>query len=133
MKKNFNDEEKEFQQCWEAYWHCETTKAGQKRAWDKMWVLVRNACDACCKTKAYGLRIQDLEGKALDACIKIMENIKNGVRPERLSSYVYLYCLGQLYNKKHIEWERSQSFEDTFDNYIYVKDDDNIFLCKQDY
>ena len=133
QKEDFNDEEEDFQRAWDAYWHQETTKAGQKRAWDKMFLLVKNACDACCKTKAYGIRIQDLEGKALDAACKIMEDIDNGRRPRKLSSYVYLYCIGQLWNKKHIEWERSEDLS-SFENYATEIDDDgNVSLCKSCY
>lgn len=132
--KDFNDEEEAFQKYWDLFWHQETTKAGQKRAWDKMFILVQNACNACCKTKAYGIRIKDLEGKALDAACKIMDKIREGRRPKKISSYVYLYCIGQLYNKKHIEWERSQSFEDVFDNYATEIDDDgNVSICKSCY
>lgn len=134
MKKDFNDEEEEFQRYWDLYWHQETTKEGQKKAWDRMFYLVNNACEACCKIKARGIRIPDLEGKALDATCKIMEGIGNGRRPRKILSYVYLYCIGQLYNKRHIEWERSQSFEDTFDNYATEIDDDgNVSLCKSCY
>lgn len=132
--KDFNDEEEAFQKAWDAYWHQETTKDRQKKAWECMWLLVKNACDACCKIKAHGIRIQDLEGKALDACLKIMEDIGEGRRPRKLSSYVYLYCIGQIWNKKHIEWERSQSFEDTFDNYVTEIDDEGfISICKSCY
>jgi hypothetical protein len=132
--KDFNNEEQEFQRCWDLFWHQETTKEGQKKAWDRLFILVQNACNACCKIKAHGIRIQDLEGKALDATLKVMENIGRGVRPEKISSYVYLFCIGQLWNKKHIEWERSQSFEDIFDNYaVEIDEDRNISLCKSCY
>lgn len=133
QNEDFNEIEKEFQQCWELFWHQETERVGQKKAWDKMFLLVQNACNACCKTKAYGIRIQDLEGKALDACLKIMEDIGNGRRPRKLSSYVYLYCIGQLWNKRHIEWERSEDLS-SFENYATEIDDDgNVSLCKSSY
>lgn len=125
-----------FDKAWDLFWHGIdiNNKSQLDKQWKIMWECVYLACCNIGKTKARGIRIQDLEDKCLDATCKIMENIGRGVRPEKLSSYVYLFCIGQLWNKKYIEWERSQSFEDIFDNYIYIKDDDNnIFLCKHDY
>lgn len=114
--RKFEKEEKDFQNTYDI-WINNDEPAIKKKAWDHMWILVKNACDACCKTKAYGIRVPDLEAKSLDACIKIMQNIRNGVRPGKLSSYVYLFCIGEIWKHKTIEWERSLSYNGLFDNY----------------
>lgn len=133
--KKFDKEEKDFQDTYDIWINSEDP-AIKKKAWDRMWILVKNACDACCKTKAYGIRVPDLEAKSLDACINIMQNIENGVHPGKLSSYVYLFCIGQLFKKKHIEWERSESYEEVFSNYsaAYNTEVDGTFtLCTSGY
>lgn len=129
VKKN----EEVFQNAWENYWHQETTKAGQKKQWDVMFNAVYFSCCNIGKTKCYGIRVQDLEGKCLDAACNIMDDIMEGRRPKKLSSYVYLYVIGQIYNKRHIEWERSEDLS-SFENYATEIDDDgNVSLCKSSY
>ena len=61
-----------------------------------------------------------------------MEKIKTGFRPYKLSSTVYLYCIGRLYDKKAKRWERSQSFEEHFENYAYLVED-STYLCRADF
>lgn len=129
VKKN----EEVFQNAWEAYWHQETTKAGQKKQWDVMFNAVYFSCCNIGKTKCYGIRVQDLEGKCLDAACNIMDDIMEGRRPKKLSSYVYLYVIGQIYNKRHIEWERAEDLS-SFENYATEIDDDgSVSLCKSCY
>lgn len=129
VKKN----EEEFQKAWDDYWHQTTTKAGQKKAWDVMFNAVYMACCNIGKTKCYGIRVQDLEGKCLDATCNIMKDVGEGRRPRKLSSYVYLYVIGQIFNKRHIEWERSEDLS-SFENYATEIDDDgNVSLCKSSY
>lgn len=129
VKKN----EEVFQNAWENYWHQETNPKKQKYFWDIMFNSVYFACCNIGKTKCYGIRVQDLDGKCLDATCKIMEDIGNGRRPRKLSSYVYLYVIGQIFNKRHIEWERSEDLS-SFENYATEIDDDgNVSLCKSSY
>lgn len=108
-------------------------EAFDKGDWDTMWMCVLFACKNICKSKANGIVINDLDEKALDATIRVMEKIKTGFRPDKLSSTVYLYCIGRLYDKKAIRFERSLSFDDTFDNYAYFNDGESYLMCKEDY
>lgn len=125
--------EKAFQTAWDAYWHQETEPAKQKHWWDAMFNAVYLACCNIGKTKCYGIRVQDLEGKCLDAACRIMEDIGNGRRPKKLSSYCYLYVIGSIWNKRHVEWERSEDLS-TFDNYATEIDDEGfISICKSCY
>ena len=131
--KKFDKEEKDFQDTYDI-WVNNEDPVIKKKAWDHMWILVNNACDACCKSKAYGIHIPDLEAKSLDACCKVMIKIQNGVRPEKISSYVYLWCIGELYSAKHRRWEQSESFDGLFDNYATVTDENGfISLCSTNY
>lgn len=105
-----------------------------KKAWDTMFICVQKACENIAKSKAYGIRIVDLEGKVLDAACKIMNKIKDGVNPDKLSSYCYLWVIGELWSKKHRRWEESTSFDGLFDNYAYEAQEDGLLaLCKSDY
>ena len=128
------ENESRFQKAWDRYWHQETTKAGQKKQWDIMFLCVQFACENMAKSKAYGIRIVDLEGKALDATVKIMQKINEGLRPDKLSSYCYLWVIGELWSKKHRRWEESTSFDGLFDNYSYYNDEnDFIHVCSMEY
>lgn len=105
-----------------------------KKAWDMMFICVQKACENIAKSKAYGIRIVDLEGKVLDATCKIMNKIKDGVNPDKLSSYCYLWVIGELYSKRHIRWEQSSSFDGLFDNYATEIDENGfISLCSTNY
>lgn len=44
-----------------------------KKAWDVMFRIVLDIALSCCKQKANGLRIPDLEGKAMDATLEVMK------------------------------------------------------------
>lgn len=103
--------------------------------WDTMWYCIYFACLNLGKKKCQGIVVQDLEGKCLDATIKIMTRIKEGVHPNRLSSYCYLFVIGELWNKKHRRWEEGcVSFEDKFQNYAYEPDSyDMLTICRSDY
>lgn len=128
------ENESRFQQAWDNYWHQETTKAGQKKQWDIMFLCVQFACENMAKSKAYGIRIVDLEGKVLDATVKIMQKINEGLRPDKLSSYCYLWVIGELWSKKHRRWEESTSFDGLFDNYVYYNDEYNFtHVCNLEY
>lgn len=105
----------------------------KKSDWDIMFICVQKACENIAKSKAYGIHIQDLEGKALDAACKIMNKIKDGVDPEKLSSYCYLWVLGEIYSKKHIRWEQAKTYDDLFDNYAYNEDEGIMTLCSSGY
>ena len=106
----------------------------KKSDWDIMFLCVQKACENIAKSKAYGINIQDLEGKALDATCKIMNKIKDGVNPNKLSSYCYLWTIGEVWSVKHRRWEGSESFDDLFDNYATEIDENGfISLCSTNY
>lgn len=103
-----------------------------KKFSDIMWFCIYKCCKNMMKSKANGIIVPDLESKAMDATIKIMDKILNhDVRPKKLSSYCYLWCIGELYSKKNIEWERAASFDDTFENYAYETENNIMTICKE--
>lgn len=107
--------------------------------WQVMFNCVLFACQNICKSKAYGIRIDDLDGKALDAACKIMEKIINDAETlgkcPTLSSFCYLYCIGQLWNKKNQRWDKSVSYEGYFDNYAYneCSEANVLSICKENF
>ena len=106
----------------------------RKSDWDKCFICVQKACENIAKSKAYGIKIYDLEGKALDATCKIMNKIQNGVNPDKLSSYCYLWVIGEIWSKKHQRWDESASFDGMFDNYMYYNDENNFMhVCSMEY
>jgi hypothetical protein len=107
--------------------------SGSKKSWDAIFLSVFDACKNIAKSNAYGLVINDLEEKALNATCKVCQKIKDGENPKKLSSYCYLFTIGELWNKETIRWERSGDFS-LFENYAYYSDKDGqICLCKEDY
>ena len=103
--------EADFQIAWESYWHHETTKTGQQKQWNRMWLDVNEACSNLIKNKAKGLVIPDFDGKVTDSVLLVMNKLANGTRPKRLSSFCYLYCIGVIYNRKLQKEERNISLE----------------------
>lgn len=76
---------------------------GCKKDWDEMWFLVYD----CCKNMALGMLKFHAEtpdevlfGRINEATCKIMQNIKDGVNPKKLSSYCYLPTLGYIQGSK---------------------------------
>ena len=47
-----------------------------KETWDPLWPYVYDACLNIGKSKCYGIRVQNLEDKCLDATMKVMKKIK---------------------------------------------------------
>lgn len=65
---------------------------------DKMWECVYAACTNVCKSiyakRGFVASEDILYDKSMEATMMVMRNIlERGVRPEKLSSYVYLRCL----------------------------------------
>ena len=105
-------------------------KAYDENDWDTMWACIIDCCKNIILSKCYGIVVRDVDEKALDSAIKVVTKIKTGVRPEKLSSFCYLYVIGTIYNKKEIIWDRSTDFSD-FQNYYYTED--NGEYCVGDY
>lgn len=87
-----------------------------KKAWDDMWICVLDACTNVCKKRASDLKVSiwDLDEKALDATINVMRSIEKGNNPKKLSSFVYLFCIGTIHNKKARQWDELFSYEQIF-------------------
>ena len=87
-----------------------------KKEWDNMWIYVLEACTNVCKKRASDLKVSiwDLDEKALDATINVMRSIEKGNNPKKLSSFVYLFCIGTIHNKKARQWDELFSYEQIF-------------------
>lgn len=95
-----------------------------------MWECVIDCCKNIMLSKCKGIVVRDLEDKILDAACNVMEKIKEGKRPKKLSSFCYLYAIGVLWNKKNIIWDRSVDFS-SFDNVYFTENDGNF--CSGEY
>lgn len=84
---------------------------GNKQYWDKMFFCVHKACLYMAKNKCYNIVVRDLEDKVMDATIEVMNKIKEGIRPKKLSSFCYLYTIGRIWAKKEIRWDRSENVD----------------------
>lgn len=104
-----------FQKCLKEY-----DSNPNKKTWDPLWSYVYDACLNIGKSKCYGLRVQNLEDKCLDATMKVMKKIKEGTRPEKLSSFCYLYVIGVIYNKKQIRIDREVDIDLFLNNTKYT-------------
>lgn len=99
-----------------------------------MFKRVYDCCLNIGKTKCYGIKVVDLEGKCLDAAIKCMSKINEGTRPKKLSSFCYLYTIGEVWAEKHQRWERAESFNGVFDNFAYEENGDGLLnICSSNY
>lgn len=90
--KTVEENEKDFQDAYENYWHGSSNPKLQKQNWDKMFLAVLLACTnitkrICCQRK---IILQDLDEVSLDAAMYCMKFIGRGIRPRKLSSYCYL-------------------------------------------
>lgn len=102
-EKEVEENERAFQEAMSQW-----VTTGGKQYWDTMFYCVRNACLYMAKNKCYGIVVRDLNDKVMDATLDVMNKIKNdGERPEKLSSFCYLYTIGKLWSKKEIRWDRS--------------------------
>ena len=109
-----------------AYTSWENTHS--KCSWDVMWMCVNKACLYIAKSKCYGLRVRDLEDKVTDAVIAVMNKIKSGTHPKKLSSFCYLYTIGQLWSKKEQRWDQAVDFDSVVNNKAFSVEDNNIFI-----
>lgn len=81
-------------------------------AYHAMWNYVYNACCNIAKSKLHNVVCPDFDGKVLDATMDVMKKIKNGEKPEKLSSFCYFYVIGRLYNRNVKLNERAASLEE---------------------
>lgn len=104
-KEDIKKREQEFQVLQEDYF----TK-NDIDAWNMMWIYVRDACSNSAK-KQLKVYTDDLEGKVMNATCDVMNKIKNGERVQKLSSFVYWYVKGRLFDKKVQFAEQCFSYE----------------------
>lgn len=86
-----------------------------KEIWDKMFLILRDISLSLCKKKAKGIRIPNLESKALDATIYSMDLIKRGKGPKRELNSLYAWLnsqvVAELYDAKLQVAERELSLD----------------------
>lgn len=85
-------------------------------AYHAMWNYVYNACCNIAKSKLHNVNCPDFDGKVLDATMDVMKKIKKGDKPQKLSSYVYFYVIGRLYNKNTAFNEKAASLDELEEN-----------------
>ena len=111
-KEEIEQAERDFQDCLQKW----SLNQDDKKSWDKMFFLVLDACTNIAKSKARNKHIPDLEGKSLDSAAYVMEQIKKGARPSKLSSYCYLRVVKYLLDVKTQFYERNVVLTDDFVN-----------------
>lgn len=93
----------------------EYNKSRSKEIWDKMFFILYDIAMSLCKKKAKGIKIPDLESKALDATIYSMDLIKRGKGPSRKLNSLYAWLnnqvIAELYNAKLQTVEREISLD----------------------
>ena len=86
-----------------------------KEVWDRMFLILRDIAISLCKKKANGIKIPDLESKALDATIYSMDLIRRGKDPARRLNSLYAWLnsqvISELYDAKLQSVERELSLD----------------------
>lgn len=86
-----------------------------KEVWDRMFLILRDIAISLCKKKANGIKIPDLESKALDATIYSMDLIRRGKGPARRLNSLYAWLnsqvISELYDAKLQSVERELSLD----------------------
>lgn len=107
---------------------CESTKAlfydlldkynsgnRNKEIWDKMFLILKDISISLCKKKANGIKIPDLEEKALNATIYSMDLIKRGKGPDGNRNALYAWLnnqvIAELYDARLQKIEREISLD----------------------
>ena len=114
-----SEQELEFQNAWDDW---EKSNYTDKKAWDRMWLRVREACLANAKKMCRGINNPKLEFRAEGASIYYMDYFKRThVRPVKLGTFVYLGTKGWIYGNKQQQEDAELSFED-YENFeeIYI-------------
>lgn len=88
-----------------------------KKSWDLMFLRVYEACKALSK-RILKVSLDDMvfHDRLMDAVLKVMGNIENGVRPNKLSSYCYFPCLGSFCGPKAVKEDTEYSYELSVEN-----------------
>ena len=98
IKTNKVEAEIEFQK-----WQKEYNSTYSKQASDMCFYYIYNAVKNSMLaqlSKRNGQYIKDIDDKALDAALDVLKKMKAGVEINKLSSFVYLYARGRLFDRK---------------------------------
>lgn len=124
---NIDENEKQFQDAWDNYWHTDITKhndAFYKACMDTMWMCVYYTCTNLCK-KIYRDRsviVPDLDEVILDSTEYSMRFITGNnkghksYRPEKLKAFCYFRCRHIIDDPKRI-WRDKHIVQMPEDNY----------------
>lgn len=86
-----------------------------KEVWDRMFLILRDIAISLCKKKANGIKIPDLEEKALNATIYSMDLIKRGKGPDGNRNALYAWLnnqvIAELYDARLQKIEREISLD----------------------
>lgn len=105
-----SEQELEFQNAWEDW---EKSNYTDKKAWDRMWIRVREACLANAKKMCKGINNPELEFRAEGATVYYMDYFKRKhVRPIKLGTFVYLGVKGWIYGIKQQREDAELCYED---------------------
>ena len=138
-KEMLEEKEKTFQKAWDLYWH--GISSYDKESLDKQWkIMFQCVYDACynearklvrglINSEGESIQVQELDGKACEAAIKIMLKIKEGTRPKAISSYVYLWTYGEIFGIKEQRWDQAPDYS-SFDNVAYYTEGKEAYLCE---
>lgn len=126
-----------FDKAWDLYWHGidVNNKSQLDKQWKTMWECVYAACMNHCRKMVRGLvnskgepiQVQDLDGKACEASIKIMMKIKEGLKPT-LSAYPFLWCYGEIFGVRQQRQDQEADYS-YFNNVAYEETEDGYSIC----
>lgn len=91
------EREEEFQDALRLYRETE-----DKQYWDIMYYRVYDCCHNIAAKKLIGVKLDPsvFEDRLMDATLYVMKRIKEGLNPQKLSSYCYLCVIGRFFSKK---------------------------------
>lgn len=119
------ERENQFQEAWQNYWHQATTKQEMKKWWNVMFERVLDVCHNLAAKKLVGISIDpdEFENRYMNAVMLIMNDIKKGVRPRKLSSYCYLRVYKFLYDpiNQFYDSQTTMDFSDKENEYIIAR------------
>lgn len=83
-------------------------EAYDRNDWNEMWNIVQEVVTYMTKAQLKGVHLDEdtLNQRILDATIRIMSRIRQGVRPQKLSSFCFLIIRNVLYDPINQEADR---------------------------
>lgn len=102
----------------------------QTTDWDTKWYLVQFCCENMAKKLLKGIKMppERLELRVGEAVMECMEKLKNGVQPNKLSSWTYWPVRRALQNGRAQQEDREMlSYESYTDNVLRKEEEGQIF------